>query len=80
MFAKMNLGGLSSNFSEEDFDQVVKESPWVVDAVFQMVEMFNSTEEVDFGQEEHFKMNDLYRGVQDLMQKYQDYEREQKEF
>ncbi len=66
------------NLSEEQFDEVVSESPWIIDAVFDFVEKFNSDEEVDFGQEESFKMKSLYFGIQDLMEKYKEFEDEQK--
>ena len=66
--------------SEEDFDEVVKESPWVVDAIFLMIENFNNNEEVDFGHDQNFKMNNLYSGIQDLMSKFEQFEKEQKDF
>ena len=78
-FASKNNGDKTTlELSDEEFDKVVNESPWVVDAVFQMVESFNSDEEVDFGQENNFKMKNLYLGIQDLMDKYKEYEDEQK--
>lgn len=76
--SKNNGENTNLDLSDEEFDEVISQSPWVVDAVFQMIEGYNSDEEVDFGQENNFKMKNLYLGIQDLMDKYKEYEDEQK--
>lgn len=45
-----------------------------------MIENFNNNEEIDFGHDQNFKMNHLYDGIQDLMSKFEQFEKEQKDF
>ena len=80
MSSKDKEDNLNLKLSEEDFDEVIEESPWVVDAVFLMIENFNNNEEIDFGHDQNFKMNHLYDGIQDLMSKFEQFEKEQKDF
>ncbi len=77
VFSQTKDSNILVGLSEEQFDEVVQQSPWVVDAVFEMVEKFNTKEEVNFGQSETFKMQNLYQGIHDLMLRYQEHEKEE---
>jgi len=76
-FAKAGIEGLSLDLTEEEFDEVAKESPWVVDSIFDVIEGFSGGEEIDLGQGEAFKMESLHQGIHNMMNKFKEYEKGQ---
>ena len=60
MFSKFNIEG-AGDFSSEDLDEVLKESPWVVDMVFEMIKGFNSEALLKYP--ESFQKNICFREV-----------------
>ena len=76
-FSKAGIKDLDLDLSEEEFDEVAKESPWVVDSIFDVIESFSGDEEIDLGQGEPFKMESLHQGIHDMMNKFKEYEKNQ---
>lgn len=78
LFSNKLLQDLDLNLSEEDFDQVVEESPWIVDVVFSFFDNLDKQEPVNFGEDKKFEMKSIKEGVSELMEKFKQHEKEQK--